>query len=110
MDGGDLKPQLQFAATGGSTFVDLGIWLYRHIWKSGGTSMQNLPTIKRHQKEFIQQKGPKAIHFPRHIFTFVRDPIDHFISGFKESGKRRIKNEADSRNMFVCFFTSFSLS
>ena len=107
MDGGDLKSQLQFAATGSSSFIDLGMWLYRHIWKSGGTSIQFLPIINGHWKP-LQQKGLKYIAgYPRHIFTFVRDPIDHFISGFKESGKRRITEY--SCNMFVYFFNSFSL-
>ena len=58
------------------------IWTYIHVWKNGGLSISEATGIH----DVNEEDGNYA-----HLFTFVRDPIDHFISGFKEEGKRIIE-------------------
>lgn len=57
-------------------------WAYLHVLKSGGTTIS-------HQCDRATFKRENPIHKTRHLFTFVRDPIDHFLAGFQECASRR---------------------
>jgi hypothetical protein len=57
-------------------------WAYIHIWKSGGTTIEKQTG-----------RGQRGLHDPtirnrRHWMSLVRDPIDHFLSGWAECGMR----------------------
>ena len=63
-------------------------FVYRHIYKNGGTTVfqeltrQNQKNAESHRIE-AHQVGNRSI-----IIATVRDPIDHFLSGYAECGKR----------------------
>jgi hypothetical protein len=64
---------------------------YLHIWKSGGTTIE----YQAHQL----QKGLSHPEITkRDLMTFVRDPIDHFLSGWAEAGMR-VYEEAIQKNL-----------
>ena len=63
-------------------------WAYKHIFKSGGTTMQlqcNTTTLG------VDRPTPflRAFFAQRQFFTFVRDPVDHFLSGAAECAARK---------------------
>ena len=60
-------------------------WNYLHIWKSGGTTVSAMTKSHKVKKKFLLEGDSK-------LFTFVRDPIDHFLSGYAEC-KARWKSE-----------------
>jgi len=53
---------------------------YLHVFKSGGTTVQMMTTTKKHTKSSEVDN--------RKLVTVVRDPIDHFLSGWAECGSR----------------------
>lgn len=74
--------RVKTASAGAILLTD--IFGYLHIWKSGGT------TIGKQSR-----KGQVSVNNgefqKRDWFTFVRDPIDHFLSAWAECGERRYK-------------------
>lgn len=56
-------------------------WIFVHIWKCGGTTIEN---------RFDKHPGPYSAKIAnnRKLFAFVRDPIEHFLSGFRECAFR----------------------
>jgi hypothetical protein len=54
---------------------------YLHIWQSGGTTI-----AYQTQNEQKRLSDPEITK--RDLMTFVRDPIDHFLSGWAEAGMR----------------------
>lgn len=53
---------------------------FRHIFKSGGTTVERQLKTKRHNRPV--QVGNRT------LIASVRDPIDHFLSGWAECGER----------------------
>lgn len=57
-------------------------WTYIHVLKAGGTTVESQcldGNASMHSDVYKTHK----------LFTFVRDPIDHYISGYKECADRR---------------------
>lgn len=65
-------------------------WAYLHIWKSGGTTIE--AQTGRGPKPFTARE----IQQRKKWMTFVRSPIDHFLSGWSEWGFR-IYDKAQKR-------------
>merc|ERR1711884_209500 len=67
---------------------------YLHIWKSGGTTIEK-------QSHYFQDSAKAAKDLS--LVTFIRDPLDHFLSGGAECGyrwhseKRRNNSLAENR-------------
>jgi len=59
-------------------------WGYKHIWKSGGTTIAK--TLGPRARKFDEATRKELTRY----FTMVRDPLDHYISGFQETIKRTI--------------------
>lgn len=59
---------------------------YLHVWKSGGTTVQLQPGASKQ----------RALQHPdivdSSLLTFIRDPIDHFLSGWAEASMRIHEN------------------
>jgi len=55
---------------------------YLAVWKSG--SMQFCSMLKRMGKCLHRRSSAPAKREPRLVFTFVRDPVRHFLSGYSE--------------------------
>ena len=61
-------------------------WTYIHVMKAGGTTAFSQCGFTKLEKE-VQRLGPiraEWMYRTSNIFTFVRDPVDHFFSGFKQ--------------------------
>mmetsp|Transcript_33991 Transcript_33991/g.81693 ORF Transcript_33991/g.81693 Transcript_33991/m.81693 type:complete len:451 (+) Transcript_33991:174-1526(+) len=58
-------------------------WAYMHVLKAGGTTVQRQCNTSSFAVGF-----ENPVFLTHKLFTFVRDPIDHFIAGFKESASR----------------------
>jgi len=56
-------------------------WAYRHIWKNGGTTIQ-------YQTRQKQGRLKDAYIRERRWMTLIRDPVNHFLSGWSECGER----------------------
>jgi hypothetical protein len=72
-----MRFQVRTASAGGVLLNDQ--FAYLHIWKSGGT------TIEKQAKARQYRTGKFKNH---KLVTFVRDPVDHFLSGWAECGLR----------------------
>ena len=83
-----------FVETGEFTLVALpdSDFSYLHIWKSGGTSVQLQPGAS--SQITLTHPQAEALDF----FTFVRDPLDHFLSGWAEASLRFFQ-EADQETL-----------
>ena len=57
-------------------------WAYIHVLKSGGTTVQA-------QCNDTKQKIDSHYHKTHRLFTFVRDPVSHFLSGYLECAERK---------------------
>jgi len=78
-----------------STYSAAGVQItnafaYVHIWKSGGTTIEKQAQNRSFAARFIQ-RYPYAL-------TFVRDPVDHFLSGWSECMFRWHKNKKNKKD------------
>jgi hypothetical protein len=71
-------------------------WAYIHVLKAGGTTVQRQC---RDKNSSIHSEAYKT----HKMFTFVRDPVSHFIAGFKECAARheprRMKFQATNESL-----------
>jgi len=72
---------------------------YLHIWKSGGSTVLIQTDYYEPQKSLLHPAVKD-----KDFFTFVRDPIDHFLSGWAEAAVRQFetdKNQNESLELQV---------
>jgi hypothetical protein len=59
-------------------------YAFRHIFKCGGTTVGDQTKARNPRAE----RSPKWVIGDRKLLATVRDPVDHFLSGWAECGKR----------------------
>mmetsp|Transcript_37269 Transcript_37269/g.90474 ORF Transcript_37269/g.90474 Transcript_37269/m.90474 type:complete len:315 (-) Transcript_37269:209-1153(-) len=80
-------------STSGGNRIGGTKWNYLHIWKSGGTTVSAMTKSTKVKKKFLLEGDSK-------LFTFVRDPIDHFLSGYAECKLRwKSQKKADDEEV-----------
>eukprot|EP00578_Thalassiosira_sp_NH16_P007488 CAMPEP_0181110100 /NCGR_PEP_ID=MMETSP1071-20121207/18534_1 /TAXON_ID=35127 /ORGANISM="Thalassiosira sp., Strain NH16" /LENGTH=367 /DNA_ID=CAMNT_0023193849 /DNA_START=161 /DNA_END=1264 /DNA_ORIENTATION=+ len=85
------KPLLQKTGKGGHLFAFVlnKNYAFRHIFKSGGTTVQKLLGLGYHGHVSSERVGNRT------LITLVRDPVDHFLSGWAECGVRAFDEMAN---------------
>eukprot|EP00562_Extubocellulus_spinifer_P009833 CAMPEP_0178504092 /NCGR_PEP_ID=MMETSP0696-20121128/18402_1 /TAXON_ID=265572 /ORGANISM="Extubocellulus spinifer, Strain CCMP396" /LENGTH=356 /DNA_ID=CAMNT_0020133291 /DNA_START=332 /DNA_END=1401 /DNA_ORIENTATION=- len=66
-------------------------WTYLHVMKAGGTTAFNqcgFSTVPEESKRWGPLRA-EWMYRTSQVFTFVRDPVDHFLSGYKECASSR---------------------
>ena len=70
---------------------DSSFW-YLHVWKSGGSTIAHYLGARHQELELLNSTAMNGTWF-----TFVRDPLDHFLSGWAECGYRfHQRNQTDA--------------
>lgn len=81
---------------------------YLRIWKAGNDAIRfNLEASygKRGSKEYMPRAS--RIHQSKCIFTFVRDPVQHFISGYNEYEFRAMSDLNSTAHCEHCIYDKF---
>lgn len=88
-------PELLYQATGNHNTKKALVlddeWVYIHIWKSGGTTIYR--QFRRPQKRLI---ADEAVQNRTKWLTFVRDPVDRFLSGYSECLTRHYQKNSSN--------------
>jgi hypothetical protein len=78
----------------------------RHIWKCGGTTMARQIKAAAARNNASSSSSPHQTALrsiaQSHYMTFVRDPVEHFLSGWAECGYRAVTKNRHRRNQHRC--------